>query len=126
MLLHLIPTSSEPLHSQIYRQIRGFILSGTLAPDSELASIRAFAQQQKVSVITVQRAYDNLERAGFILTRRGKPAIVAHLSLEERKNIVRALLREQVQPILSQAKSDGLTQDELISETTSMIKSLVY
>lgn len=124
MLLHLVHTSTEPLHSQIYRQNRGFILSGTLPPDAELASIRAFAQQQKVSVITVQRAYDNLERAGFILTRRGKPAIVAHLSPEERKNIVRSLLREQIQPILSQAKSDGLTEDELIAETTSMIVKL--
>ena len=72
MLLHLTDLSPEPLHEQISRQIRAQILAGTLEPGTALASIRALAREQKVSVITVQRSYDDLLRAGLLLSRRGK------------------------------------------------------
>ena len=119
--MHLTHISSEPLHHQIFRQIRGLILSGALAAGEELASIRAFALQQKVSVITVQRAYDDLDRAGLILTRRGKPSIVANISLNKRKKMVLSRLREQLGPLLSQAKLDGLNEEELHSEITAFV-----
>jgi len=71
MLLNLTDLSNEPLQSQIFRQIRAKILSGELAAGEMLPSIRALALQQQVSVVTVQRGYESLERAALIHSRRG-------------------------------------------------------
>ena len=62
VVLSVSDASDEPLHSQLTRQIRAKILRGTLTDRQSLPSIRALARAQRVSVITVQRAYDDLER----------------------------------------------------------------
>jgi GntR family transcriptional regulator len=59
-VLYLSDLSAEPLHEQISRQIRAQILAGELAAGAALASIRSLAHEQQVSVITVQRAHDDL------------------------------------------------------------------
>ena len=71
MLLNLSDTSTETLQGQLARQVRGLILGGDLPPGAELPSIRSLASEQKVSVVTVQRAYEALEREGLIQARRG-------------------------------------------------------
>ena len=73
MLLNLTDLSDESLQSQISRQIRAKILSGELAAGEVLPSIRGLARDQHVSVITVQRGYENLERDGLIHSRRSPP-----------------------------------------------------
>ncbi len=64
MILALSELSPEPLHAQITRQVRARILALELTGDEPLPSIRALAREQRVSVITVQRAYEDLEREG--------------------------------------------------------------
>ena len=71
MILNLSELSDEPLHAQISRQIRARILAHELTDEAPLPSIRVMARQQKVSVITVKRAYEDLEREGLIRSRRG-------------------------------------------------------
>ncbi len=77
VILNLSDLSDEPLHAQISRQIRAKILSEDLAGGDPLPSIRGLAREQRVSVITVQRAYDDLEREGLVQSRRGKGFWVA-------------------------------------------------
>ena len=113
MILNLSDLSDEPLHSQITRQIREDILAGTLAPGASLASIRVLARTNKVSVITVQRAYEDLEREGLIVARRGKGFFVNAISVEEKRAMARSRFIEALRPVLNQAHQEGLKPDEI-------------
>ena len=79
--------SGKPLYEQIAAQLRDQILSGELVPDTPLPSIRNLAKDLRLSVITTKRAYEELEREGFLYTVAGKGCFVAE------KNA--ALLREE-------------------------------
>ena len=67
MKLVISPKSERPIYEQVYNQIATGILSGELAPDSTLPSIRGIAAELGISVITVKSAYDALEKDGYIL-----------------------------------------------------------
>ena len=84
MILNLTDLSDEPLQSQIVRQIRAKILAGELTAGANLPSIRMLAKEQKVSVITVQRAYERLLRDNLIHSRRGKGFFVSKIEKEEK------------------------------------------
>ena len=87
MLILIDNKSGAPIYDQIFTQIKGHILSGELIQDEALPSIRGLAKDLRISVITTKRAYEELERAGFIYTVPGKGSFVAA------KN--EALLREE-------------------------------
>ena len=96
MLLNLTDLSDEPLQSQIQRQIRAKILNGELEAGYMLPSIRQLAREQKVSVITVQRGYELLEREGLILSRRGKGYFVNELQKKREKSISRRTIERRI------------------------------
>lgn len=75
--LVISPKSERPIYEQVYNQIATGILSGELAPDSTLPSIRGIAAELGISVITVKSAYDALEKDGYIYTRAGKGCFVS-------------------------------------------------
>ncbi len=102
MLILIDNKSGVPIYDQIFTQIKGHILSSELKTDEPLPSIRGLAKDLRISVITTKRAYDELERAGFIYTVPGKGSFVAakneallreeHLKqIEEHMNAIRAL-----------------------------------
>ena len=70
-------TGGQPIYEQICRQIKGAIAAGKLKPGEPLPSIRALARDLRISVITTKRAYEELERDGFICTQAGKGSFVA-------------------------------------------------
>ncbi len=113
MLLNLTDLSDEPLQSQISRQIRAKILAGELAAGTDLPSIRKFARQHKVSVITVQRAYENLERENLIHSRRGKGFFVSQLSEKTKKEKANERLLEKLESPIIAALDEGLSQGEI-------------
>ena len=77
----LISTStSKPIYEQITSQIKAQIMSGALQPGEALPSMRALAKSIHVSVITVQKAYEDLQRDGFIETTVGRGTFVAPLN----------------------------------------------
>ncbi|MBO4976943.1 MAG: GntR family transcriptional regulator [Lachnospiraceae bacterium] len=76
-----------PIYDQIYTQIKANIINGTLQEDEALPSIRNLAKDLRISVITTKRAYEELEREGFIYTVAGKGCFVAAKNVE--------LLREE-------------------------------
>ncbi len=80
-------SSNQPIYDQIYSQIKNLIISGMLQEGEALPSIRGLAKDLRISVITTKRAYDELEREGFIYTVAAKGCFVAE------KNI--GLIREE-------------------------------
>jgi sigma-B regulation protein RsbU (phosphoserine phosphatase) len=87
MLLQLTDLSEESLHSQIVRQLIEKIINGDLSDGTELLSIRALAREYHVSVNTVKRAYEILEKDGLIQSRTGQGFFVASLTPEQRQAI---------------------------------------
>ena len=69
--------SGVPIYEQIYTQIKNHIISGAVSADEMLPSIRNLAKDLRISVITTKRAYDELEREGFVYTVAGKGCFVA-------------------------------------------------
>lgn len=108
MILNLSDLSDEPLHAQISRQIRAKILSGDLAGAEPIPSIRSLAREQRVSVITVQRAYEDLEREGLLLSRRGKGFWVTSLARKEKQTMARERFAETLDELVSHAAAEGL------------------
>jgi GntR family transcriptional regulator len=115
MLLNLTDLSDEPLQSQISRQIRAKILAGEVAAGEVLPSIRALAKEQRVSVITVQRGYEALERDGLIHSRRGKGFFVSEIRERRKKEMAQQRFIEQLMPIISDAFSEGMSPEEILS-----------
>lgn len=113
MLLHISDQSSETLQEQIIGQIRARILSGELAPEFSLPSIRSLAKDLKVSVITVQRAYDQLLQEQLIYSRRGKGFFVATLNQGAKTELAQSRFSEQLATTVAAAKRDGLTAKEI-------------
>ena len=90
--------SGAPIYGQIYTQIKTQIISGALTQDSPLPSIRSLAKDLHISVITTKRAYDELEKEGFLYTVAGKGSFVAprntDLIREENLRQIEAHLRQ--------------------------------
>ncbi|MDP6038479.1 MAG: GntR family transcriptional regulator [Candidatus Latescibacteria bacterium] len=113
MILNLSELSDEPLQSQISRQIRAKILAGDLPENEALPSIRALAREQHVSVITVQRAYERLEREGLIQSRRRRGFFVAQITDQSKRERAEQQLKEQIEPIIRNALAEGLSSEHI-------------
>lgn len=92
--------SGVPIYEQIYSQIKTQIISGAIAENEALPSIRNLAKDLRISVITTKRAYDELEKEGFLYTVAGKGCFVApkntELLREENLKAIEAHLSEAV------------------------------
>ena len=112
--------SGQPIYDQISGQIKAQILSGALSPGDALPSIRGLAKDLKISVITTKRAYEELEREGFLTTIAGTFCFVApqnaELLREEQRRKLEGLLSEAVDA----AKLAGMTCGELC-DTAQML-----
>ncbi len=109
-----------PLQRQIFEQIRAKILSGELAESAELPSIRAFARDNQVSVITVQKAYQMLESEGLIYSRRAKGFFVASLKDSQKSELSIQSFENAFRPIIEKARKEGLT-NSVISQVVNRI-----
>ena len=113
MFLNLTDVSDEPLHHQISRQVRAKILTGEMADGDSLPSIRGLARESRVSVITVQRAYDDLEREGLILARRGKGFFVRAMTGRRKSKLARQRFRAALEPTVAEGRAEGLEDSEM-------------
>jgi GntR family transcriptional regulator len=108
LLLNLTDLSDEPLQGQIARQVRAYILAGDLHAGESLPSIRSLAREQRVSVITVQRAYEALMSEGLISSHPGKGYFVAAIDSGEKQRMARRRLREKLVSPVRAAMAEGL------------------
>ena len=113
MILNLSELSDEPLHAQISRQIRAKILTGDLEGGQALPSIRGMAKGQRVSVITIQRAYDDLEREGLVRSRRGKGFWVNALPDERKNSMAEDRFADALKQLVGNASAEGLSEADM-------------
>lgn len=105
--------SQDPIYEQIARQIRSQIISGELSELDPLPSIRRLAQDLQVSVITTKRAYEELEREGFIDTVGGKGTFVAAQNKEFIREKRMKLVEGKLAEAIAESRAMGLTLPEL-------------
>jgi GntR family transcriptional regulator len=113
VILNLSDLSDEPLHAQISRQIRAKILAGDLEGGQLLPSIRGLAKGQRVSVITVQRAYDDLEREGLVRSRRGKGFWVARIPEGRKSTMAEERFADALEKLVGHASAEGLSTADM-------------
>ena len=106
--------SGTPIYDQIYTQIKNQILSGALEPDSALPSIRALAKDLRISFITTKRAYEELEKDGFLYTIPAKGCYVAPRNKELLREENLKKIETRIDEILTLAAACGLKQEEVL------------
>ena len=101
-------SSPDPIYEQIVRQVKSQIIGGDLAPGDPLPSIRKLALELQISVITTKRAYDELEREGFIDTVGGKGTFVAAQNKELLREMKMKVVEEKLAQAVAEAKVLGI------------------
>ena len=114
MLILIDNKSGAPIYDQIFTQIKGYILSGELKTDEMLPSIRGLAKDLRISVITTKRAYEELERAGFIYTVPGKGSFVAAKNAQLLREEHLKEIEEHMSAIQGLAMGAGLSREEVL------------
>lgn len=114
-------SSGEPIYNQIIGQIKKMILEGKLKEGDALPSMRNLAQQLRISVITTKRAYEELERQGFIESYTGKGSFVKAQNKELFREEQLRQIEEMLTLVCEKAKICGLSSREL-----NEIVNLIY
>jgi GntR family transcriptional regulator len=107
-------SSGVPIYEQIKEQIKGSILNGELEEHGALPSIRALAQELRISVITTKRAYEDLERDGFIYTLPGKGSFIAAQNKELVKEAQMRIIEEKFTEAIEVSKYINLSLEDLM------------
>ena len=106
--------SSLPIYDQIYSQIKAQIISGELQEHEALPSIRNRAKDLRISVITTKRAYDELEKEGFIYTIAAKGCFVAPKNVELLREETLKNIENHIGQIVRLSQSVGLSEQEVL------------
>lgn len=106
--------SGEPIYNQIYSQIKNQIISGELKENEMLPSIRGLAKDLRVSFITTKRAYEELEKEGFIYTLPAKGCYVAPKNVELLREENLKKIEEHIEQIVRLAASCNLSKDDIV------------
>lgn len=106
--------SPAPIYDQIYNQIKSQIISGELTENEMLPSIRGLAKDLKISFITTKRAYDELEREGFIYTIQAKGCYVAPKNVELLREENLKKIEEHIDEILKLSKCCNMSAEEVL------------
>jgi GntR family transcriptional regulator len=115
-------TASAPIYEQIVTQIKGQIMSGELSQGDALPSMRLLAKELRISVITTKRAYEELEREGFITSVTGKGSFVASPNLDFIKEERLRSIEEDMKKIIVSANTCGLSLADLVEMLTLLYK----
>jgi len=115
-------SSDKPIYEQITAQIKNQIINGYLQEGDALPSMRLLAKELRISVITTKRAYEDLERDGFIETIVGKGSFVARKNIEFIREHQLRNAEDLLQQAVDIAKSSGITYEELLDMLTVLFK----
>jgi GntR family transcriptional regulator len=106
-------SSDKPIYEQITSQIKQMIISSELEAGSLLPSMRTLAKELRISVITTKRAYEDLERDGFIYTVVGKGSYVAEKNMEFVREEQLRIVEEHLGKAVEGAKAGGIGLEEI-------------
>ena len=118
----LTNAASQPIYDQIVSQVKAQILSGKLKEGDTLPSLRALAKDLRISVITTKRAYEELEREGFIVSLTGKGSFVAGANTELIREEHQRRLEDHLREAVSLSHLCGLDLDGLTSILSMLYK----
>lgn len=108
-------TSDKPIYQQLFEQISAQIVKGQLPPDTPLPPIRTVARELRISVIPVKKAWEDLERSGFIYTMVGRGCFVAPHQASELDTKRDALAVDKLKKDIAFYKGLGLSLDEMLA-----------
>ena len=114
--------SNDPIYTQIEQQIQAAIISGELKEGDMLPSMRALAKELRISMITTKRAYEELEKGGFIHTVAGKGCFVAPKNLSFVREMHLKEMEDAIAKAVSIAEMCGVTAAELHSMIDLILK----
>ena len=106
-------SSKEPIYEQIYAQIKKLILNGELQEGQSLPSMRQLAKELEISVITTKRAYEELEKNGFIYSIVGKGSFISEQNMELVKERKMKAIEEKLVVAIQNSKEMGISLAEL-------------
>ncbi len=111
-------SSGEPIYSQIVNQIKAQIIDGTLPDGMAIPSMRSLAMQLRISVITTKRAYEELEREGFIESYTGKGSFVKG----QNRELLREMNLRETEGLIEKAVKKAKMCDLTLEELQSLVK----
>jgi GntR family transcriptional regulator len=115
MIKIIISTDSgKPIYQQLFDQISAQIINGELACDQMLPSIRTVAKELRISVITVKKAWEQLERSGFIYSMVGKGCFISKLSKSQLAQKQKAMATHKIALDIKYYKQLGLSLSDII------------
>ena len=116
--------SGTPIYDQIYSQIKSQILSGSLGEDEMLPSIRSLAKDLRISFITTKRAYEELEKEGFIYTVPGKGCYVARKNTQLLQEEHLKQIEEHMEQIIRLAAACNLSREDILEMMKSELEDM--
>jgi GntR family transcriptional regulator len=113
-MIHIDYRDPTPLYEQIIRRFEELILKGVLPEGSSLPSVRSLAMELSINPNTIQRAYAELEKAGWIESRQGKGSVVSsnHTAAESKK----AKWAQKFQALMDEADILGISKEEILAQ----------
>lgn len=108
-------SSAVPIYEQIKNAIISQIMNGELEENENIPSIRSLAQDIRISVMTIKKAYDELEQEGYIVTRQGKGSFVAKKNKELVKEQAKKNIEEHMEKIITIANKFNIEKEEVLS-----------
>lgn len=112
--------SMVPIYEQIADQIKDAILRGDVKPQDMLPSVRTLSKDQRISALTVKKAYDNLEAEGFIITVHGKGSFIADTNAELMMETKRKEVETDLEMAIQKGRRCGM-RDEDIKDLVTLI-----
>jgi len=122
MRIILNNTSMVPIYEQLMDQVKREIINGSLKENESLPSVRALSSELRISALTVKKAYDRLEKEGFVVTVHGKGTYVAatdrELALEARKKAV----EDDFAAAIEKARAVGFSKNDILDIVTLVLE----
>jgi GntR family transcriptional regulator len=115
MFIVISPQNPDPMYKQVTDQIKDAIASGTLKPETKLPSIREMAKELKISMITIKRAYSDLENESYILTRSGLGSFVADINKDKLRKEKLGEIRSEIKKIFNAAARYDISADDIFT-----------
>ena len=114
MNIQISNSSEDPIYLQIKKQVKAQILSGDLSVGDQLPSIRFVAKELRISMLTVKRAFDELEQEGFIDSVQGKGTFVSGQNKDLIREEYLKSMEEKLEEMVDLAKLAGLSNKKII------------
>lgn len=123
MFIVVSPLNPEPMYKQVTDQIKDAIATKVLKPESKLPSIREMSKELKISIITIKRAYTDLEKEGYIFTRSGLGSFVADVKTDQLRLEKLREIKEDMRNILKSGEKYSISADDVIKVIKEMKES---